>query len=1168
MKRKVTRFLSFCLSAAMLMSAFGLMPEKTVQAAETDYTYTAFEDDFSDVAASSEKWSQSPDIRDGKLTVPTGVLYNIKDKQFDNVVYEMDISLNSQGSDDWIGLLFNRTAPEDKWDNSGCMVYLRGNNNAGALDVMGMDAEYKYEDHKIPGYSAGESVHLKIYQEEGNIEISANDTLILTAETASTGGYAGIYISSNSGSTSGTLDNVVIKTKPPVQDGEEEIASVFNSIKEGLDNSAIYIDSDQISGMPKVREEGYSFSMVKSSDESVVTEDGKVIPPSEEKKVTVTYELKYEFDGEVIKSEEYAVEYTVKEKTTSEDIAHFLDDKYGLFVHYVWAGQRRIGAGGQPEQISARYPDGTHAKTIDEMIENFDAEQFAQDCEDMGMQYVIFTVWHYGMNPVYPSEVYKEWRTHEEGDLPTDDGQHDLIDKVYQELDKKGIDLYLYTHPYDIHDLYDEDKAKFDYKYNGDLTFDYDGWNDYLNAQYKELCERYKGKIKGMFLDEGLANPANNLSVDYPRLRDTVKSVDPSLVMMQNEYNGKYSCDTSMWELPTAWHGGNYNDLGSWQTNTIPIGTSVGNIYQGYSWWAVKNRGDGTQGLETAENAYIYTVLQAGTNTEGGGMAWAAGPYCGIDQEGSDSAGLWEDGVKSTLVQVYNYMKPVEEAIKNTRPSESYVTPAYSTINTVDWGVATESADGKSTYLHVLKAPEEDTLQIAAPADGKTFISASLLATGDTVEMVQDENGITLTLPEGTDWDALNTVIKLTVDKNSDLQSALKTAEKLLKTETPWLYSAETGTNLASVVKAAQAVLEDENASDEQIAEAAAKVRAAAEAYEATYVTDSVPGENYAAGKNASASSSLEESNFSINYLTDGNKLGEENRGWTSHPHSTTPYDTQYVEIDLESVQKIGRVDLTPCTDAGWGFPEDFKIEVSEDGKTYEEVFSMTGYKSDGSVFQAHFAALNARYVKITGTKQRPDQENGQSYRMQFSEVEVYPMSVEEAAYRIESVQTPEKGAEKLALPEAPEGFTVSGITYSSDAAVISEDGTIHTPDKDTIVDLQFNVVRNSDRASALTRILSVTVKGSDDEDDGSTEDKPDPNPGEDEDKPGTSDDNGKDDAGRNPEVEQDNSLSSGADSSIPQTGDSTGWIILFIFIVMMAASGGIVIRKYMRIRK
>ena len=83
--------------------------------------------------------------------------------------------------------------------------------------------------------------------------------------------------------------------------------------------------------------------------------------------------------------------------------AHFQTDKYGLFVHYVWGGKRGDAT------VSPIYPDGRHTNSVDETIQMFDAVQFARDCADFGVQYVIFTVWHYGMNPLYPSGVFRKW---------------------------------------------------------------------------------------------------------------------------------------------------------------------------------------------------------------------------------------------------------------------------------------------------------------------------------------------------------------------------------------------------------------------------------------------------------------------------------------------------------------------------------------------------------------------------------------------------------------------------------------------------------------------------------------------------------------------------------------------------------------------------------------
>ena len=1033
----------------------------TIEAEEDPFarfTYTAFEDDFSDQAASNAKWSQNPNIVDGEFSPPLNAKASIRDITFDAALYEMDITVNGA---DWVGLLFNRGDPSHTWDDSGYVAYMR---NTGGVELYNKGSGM-IEAGQVPDYTPGEKVPFKVLADNGTIQVYAKGTKIIDAkDDVFTGGYAGVLCSGTGGS--GKVDNVKVMTPPPVPDGDAEIEAVFADIKGKLDQTKIYIDGTEFR-LPETPAK-YKVAIVDSSDKTLVNTAGKVAPPSSEQEVTLTFELAYEFAGKT-KKDTYEKKYIVPRATTPGDIGHFLDDKYGLFVHYVWPGERNIG-----HITGAMNPDGTKMQTIDQMIEEFDAEQFAKDCEAMGMQYVIFTVWHYGMNPVYPSEVYKDWRTYEDGDIPTDDGQHDLIDKVYQALSEKGIGLYLYTHPYDLHDFYEEDKERFDYKYNGDLTFDYDAWNDYVNAQYGEMCERYQGKIKGMFVDEGLANPANNLAVDYPRLRDTVKSVDPSLVMFQNEYHGPYSCDTSMWELPTAWHGGQYDQLDTWQVNSIPIGTSIGNINYGYGWWAQKTRGEGTEGLETAENAYIYTVLEAGANTEGGGIAWAAGPYAGKDEDG-----MWEDGVKDRLVQLGNYIRPVEESIKNTRPSKSFVTSPYATFGSVTWGAATESADGKTTYIHVLKPPADSkTLNLGVPADGKGFADGRLLVGGKEVTVSQDAGGVSVTIPDDAEWDALDTVIVLSVDAKAVLLGKIGGAQSALDNAVTWLWPESAVKAFEDAIAAAREVHGNPTATKAELEQAAEDLAAAQEAFEKARA-NSVAGENYALGKTATASSTISgHPNYRLENLTDGLKWDPTAIGWSSDPHSEVPDKTEWVEIDLGGVMRVGRVDLTPAKAGGYAFPEDFYIEVSTDGINYTKVYECAGQPLDEGVREIHFAARDARYIRMTGTKLTPDQPpkgEGASYRMQLGEIEVYGMSAEEAAYRLGELTQPDKNAAQLALPEAPEGFTVA-IASSSDESKVGLDGKLTLGEDSASVNVTFTVTRDADGASATSRTMTVEL--------------------------------------------------------------------------------------------
>ena len=160
---------------------------------------------------------------------------------------------------------------------------------------------------------------------------------------------------------------------------------------------------------------------------------------------------------------------------------------------------------------------------------------------------------------------------------------------------------------------------------------------------------------------------------------------------------------------------------------------------------------------------FKYVVLQAGTNTDGLGVQWAAGPYPGI-------GGGFETGVVSTMTSVGNLIAPIASSIKNTLPSTSYVTKALSSLSTLTWGVATRTSDDTTEYIHVLKPPGAKMLTLPAPADGKLFGTASLVPSGHAVTLSQSATAVTLLLGATDSWDPNDTVIKLTVtNKSSNL---------------------------------------------------------------------------------------------------------------------------------------------------------------------------------------------------------------------------------------------------------------------------------------------------------------------------------------------------------------------------------------------------------------
>jgi alpha-L-rhamnosidase len=152
---------------------------------------------------------------------------------------------------------------------------------------------------------------------------------------------------------------------------------------------------------------------------------------------------------------------------------------------------------------------------------------------------------------------------------------------------------------------------------------------------------------------------------------------------------------------------------------------------------------------------------------------------------------------------------------------------------------------------------------------------------------------------------------------------------------------------------------------------------------------------NLALNKTVTASSSFENNSYGWAAVkaVDGNRNSVSgSMGWTSWDNTATNH-TEWVKVDLGAGNGISRVDLYPRNDSGKlgeGFPVDFTIQVSTDDSNWTTVVTKTSYAKPGNSVQSFsFTAMNARYVKITGTNLRYN--SGESaYYMQFAEIEVY----------------------------------------------------------------------------------------------------------------------------------------------------------------------------------
>ena len=373
--------------------------------------------------------------------------------------------------------------------------------------------------------------------------------------------------------------------------------------------------------------------------------------------------------------------------------------KYGAFVHYVWGGTGTRNPG--PLQVNS---DGTKPyKTIDEMVNAFPVEKFAEDIASMGVEYLIFTCWHYDMNPLYPSKVMDKWMK----GLPDKTPDRDLIRDLINALKPKGVKLFLYLHPDDRGDFTGAEKRRVAGK----------KFKQFINEMYAECVSRYKGDVVGYWNDGGCKGRD---------LRKTMHNADPKAVSLAG---GKFLQDVSQHRLSLI--------------------TS--------NWWA-SDTSARHGGKARAEDMFKAVVLQAGANVQGTGTAIAFGVY---------GDGGWQKNVLESMRALGKYIEPVSASIKNVYAGKSYPTAFKTKHSKLDWGVATESTDGKHVYIHVLKPQSPSifvkALALPAPQDGRKFGAAVLLRNGNPVELHQAPDGkVTLTLGAGDDWHKLDTVIRMT----------------------------------------------------------------------------------------------------------------------------------------------------------------------------------------------------------------------------------------------------------------------------------------------------------------------------------------------------------------------------------------------------------------------
>ena len=357
---------------------------------------------------------------------------------------------------------------------------------------------------------------------------------------------------------------------------------------------------------------------------------------------------------------------------------------------------------------------------------------------------------------------------------------------------------------------------------------------------------------------------------------------------------------------------------------TWPAYRRVPAIVQGFHWGTITPPDGGLARL-TGRQMFRYSVLQAAAATDGPGVQWAASPY---------TDGTWENGVAQAFSDLAARVQAVRESLRGVRPSPAYPVREGTSLSSLPQGIAaTRRLDDRVDYLHVLGPPAGRTLVLPIPADGVSYSAARLLAGGNAMELLQDASGVRVTLPDGADWDATDTVLAMEISPAS-----LPATNHALNGHVTALDSIEDA-GLGQRVP-----------------------------WGLRNLVDGI-----------------------ITPLPRPASWSVENHGWSSK--NTAADRPVWVQVELGAGVLLDTVRLHPRGDAGnigAGFPIDFRISISADGSHWEAIADVSDQPLPATQQSYPFAATVARYIRVDAMHLRPNPADAGHHALQFAELEAF----------------------------------------------------------------------------------------------------------------------------------------------------------------------------------
>ena len=191
----------------------------------------------------------------------------------------------------------------------------------------------------------------------------------------------------------------------------------------------------------------------------------------------------------------------------------FYNSRWGVFTHYLGHG-------------------ATTAEEYNATVNSFDVKKVAKALHDVGAGYYFITIMQGKRFMLAPNETYNKITGYKPGEACA---ERDLIAELIPELDKYGIDLYLYYTGDGPH-IDEEIGRKFGFtapRENVSEEF-VRKWASVLS----EYAERYKGKVRGWWIDG--CYPYFGYTPELLNIyNETLKSIDPNVGVAFNVHGVK-----------------------------------------------------------------------------------------------------------------------------------------------------------------------------------------------------------------------------------------------------------------------------------------------------------------------------------------------------------------------------------------------------------------------------------------------------------------------------------------------------------------------------------------------------------------------------------------------------------------------------------------------------